>query len=147
MPDSLNSEALSSLYRTTDMLRRRNNGLIEAHGLSMQQFNVLRILRNAGPEGLPTLDIGVQMIEKSPGVTRLLDKLESRGMVRRERQTLDRRQVLCFITQSGLDILKGLDGPIHQYSREEFACLSEAELGALLEVLARIKAHLGTLNK
>ena len=58
MPDSLNSEALSSLYRTTDMLRRRNNGLIEAHGLSMQQFNVLRILRNAGPEGLPTLDIG-----------------------------------------------------------------------------------------
>ncbi len=121
--------------------------MIEAHGLSMQQFNVLRILRNAGPEGLPTLDIGVQMIEKSPGVTRLLDKLESRGMVRRERQTLDRRQVLCFITQSGLDILKGLDGPIHQYAREEFACLSEAELGALLEVLARIKAHLGTLNK
>ena len=147
MPDSLNSEALGSLYQTTDMLRRRNSGLMEAHGISMQQFNVLRILRNAGPEGLPTLDIGIQMIEKSPGVTRLLDKLESRGMVRRERQTLDRRQVLCFITQSGLDILTGLDGPINRYSREEFACLSEAELGALLEFLARIRTHLGTLKQ
>lgn len=147
MLDSLNAEALVSLYQTTDILRRRNSGLIEAHGISMQQFKVLRILRNVGPEGLPTLDIGIQMIEKSPGVTRLLDKLESRGMVRRKRQTLDRRQVFCFITQSGLNLLKGLDGPINEYSREEFACLGEAELVALLGFLGRIKTHLGTLNK
>ncbi len=74
MPDSLNEETLAALYETTEMLRRRNSEFIESHGISMQQFNVLRILRNAGPAGLPTLSIGTQMIEQSPGVTRLLDK-------------------------------------------------------------------------
>ena len=113
----------------------------------MQQFNVLQILRNAGQAGLPTLDIGTQMIEHSPGITRLLDKLEARGMVRRERQTHDRRLVLCFITQPGLDLLTGLDGPINDYFREELVCLSDAELVSLLEMLGRLRTQLGTLNK
>ena len=76
--DSLNEETLAALHETTDMLRRRNSGLIESHGISAQQYQVLRILRKAGLEGLPTLGVGAQMIEQSPGVTRLLDKLELR---------------------------------------------------------------------
>ena len=129
------------------MLRRRNSEFIESHGISMQQFNVLRILRNAGPAGLPTLNIGAQMIEQSPGVTRLLDKLELRGMIRRERQTHDRRLVLCFITEHGSNLLAGVDTPLTDYCRQELACLKEEELTTLLDLLGRIKMQLGTLNK
>ena len=139
--DSLNEETLAALHETTDMLRRRNSGLMESHGISMQQFNVLRILRNAGPDGLPTLSIGAQMIEQSPGVTRLLDKLELRGMIRRERQTHDRRLVLCFITQQGSNLLAGLDTPLAENYRQELACLNEEELTTLLDLLGRIKTQ------
>ena len=139
--DSLNEETLAALHETTDMLRRRNSGFIESHGISMQQFNVLRILRNAGPDGLPTLSIGAQMIEQSPGVTRLLDKLELRGMIRRERQTHDRRLVLCFITQQGSNLLAGLDTPLAENYRQELACLNEEELTTLLDLLGRIKTQ------
>ena len=145
--DSLNEETLAALHETTDMLRRRNSGLIESHGISMQQYNVLRILRKAGPEGLPTLSVGAQMIEQSPGVTRLLDKVELRGMVRRERHTHDRRLVLCFITQQGLNVLSALDAPLAEYSRQELSCLDAGELAMLMEFLGRIKTRLDTLNK
>ena len=77
--DSAAQEAILALYRTSDMLRRRFSQLVEPHGISLQQYNVLRILRGAGKTGTPTLDIADRMIEMTPGVTRLLDKLESQA--------------------------------------------------------------------
>src|SRR4030095_6616228 len=91
-------EALVSLMRTTDVVRRHFARRIEASDVTPQQYNVLRILRGAGKEGLPTLDIASRMIEQTPGITRLLDRLEVKRLVRRQRCASDRRQVLCWIT-------------------------------------------------
>ncbi|HEY5907330.1 MAG TPA: MarR family transcriptional regulator [Vicinamibacteria bacterium] len=102
-------EAVVSLLLTADRLRRELAGVVEPHGLTLQQYNVLRILRGAGAKGLPTLDIAERMIEQAPGITRLLDRLEKKSLVKRERCPQDRRQVTVVITTSGLRLLGGLD--------------------------------------
>src|SRR6185295_1524706 len=95
---SRSQEAMLALLRTADQVHRSFARVVEPHGITLQQYNVLRILRGAGDAGLPTLEIGARMIERSPGVTRLIDRLEAKGWVRRERCPHDRRQVLCWIT-------------------------------------------------
>jgi DNA-binding MarR family transcriptional regulator len=102
-------EAALGLMRTADLIRRQAAALIEPHGITLQQFNVLRILRGAGDEGLPTLEVAERMIEQTPGVTRLLDRLEAKELVRRQRCPKDRRQHLCWITDNGLSLLAKLD--------------------------------------
>src|SRR5947207_1895300 len=81
-----------SILRATAAVRRFGSRVFDQYGIPRQQFNVLRILRGAGPEGLPTLDIAERMIEETPGITRLLDRLELKKLVRRERPSGDRRQ-------------------------------------------------------
>src|SRR5438067_12213601 len=98
--------------RTADVIRRFIGTVIEPHGITSQQYNVLRILRGAGLEGLPTLEIAERMIEQAPGITRLLDRLEAKKLVRRERPSDNRRQVLCYVTKAGLDLVRELDAPI-----------------------------------
>ncbi len=91
--------------------------------MTLQQFNVLRILRGAGEEGLPTLTVGERMVEQTPGITRLLDRLERRGWVSRGRCQEDRRRVLARITPEGRELLSRIDGPM--------ARAEDAVLGAL----------------
>jgi DNA-binding MarR family transcriptional regulator len=141
--ESSAQEAILELYRTTDQLQRRFSKLIEPYGISLQQYNVLRILRGAGKQGTPTLEIADRMIEQTPGITRLLDKLEKKGMVRRERRPEDRRQVLCWITKEGLDLLAGLDQPISAAGTGAMEPLKLAEQRALIEMLERLRAHEG----
>jgi DNA-binding MarR family transcriptional regulator len=100
------------LLRTSDLLRRALSQVVDPEGITLQQYNVLRILRGAGEAGLPTLEIADRMVERSPGITRLLDRLEAKALVRRARCARDRRQVLCFITDVGLSLLARLDEPI-----------------------------------
>jgi Transcriptional regulators len=95
------SEAVVSILRTAAVVQRHLSQVVEAGGITIQQYNVLRILRGAGNVGLPTLAIRDRMIEEAAGITRLLDKLETAGFVLRERSTPDRRQVLCHITPAG----------------------------------------------
>jgi DNA-binding MarR family transcriptional regulator len=102
-------EGVVSLLLTADRLRRELARVVEPHGLTLQQYNVLRILRGAEGKGLPTLDIAERMIEQAPGITRLLDRLEKKGLVKRERCPQDRRQVTVLITAPGLRLLAGLD--------------------------------------
>src|SRR3954469_12277006 len=102
-------EAVVGLLRTADLIRRHAAALVEPHGVTVQQFNVLRILRGAGTDGLPTLEVAERMIEQTPGVTRLLDRLEAKELVRRQRCPKDRRQHLCWITEKGLSLLEKLD--------------------------------------
>src|SRR5215470_7514740 len=97
--------------RTADLVRRHATALIEPQGITLQQYNVLRILRGAGADGLPTLEVADRMIEQTPGVTRLLDRLEAKQLVRRQRCPKDRRQHLCWITPKGLALLRKLDAP------------------------------------
>jgi DNA-binding MarR family transcriptional regulator len=132
-------EALVALLRTADQARRKVGVVVEAHGITGQQYNVLRILRGAGEEGLPTLEIAARMIEQTPGITRLLDRLEAKGLVHRQRCAEDRRQMLCWITADGRRLLAALDVPIDAADRQLLAGLSRAELDALLRCLDRVR--------
>jgi DNA-binding MarR family transcriptional regulator len=106
---SVYHEAFLSVLKTADLFRRAVSGVVGPHGVTPQQYNVLRILRGAEPEGLPVLAIAERLIEETPGVTRLLDRLEARQLIRRARCETDRRQVLCRISPAGLRLLERLD--------------------------------------
>lgn len=112
---------------------------VEASGISVEQYNVLRILRGAEGKPMPVLEIAARLLEKNPGITRLLDKLESSGLVRRERCREDRRQVLCTITPRGLGTLARLDKPVEHVDRTLFAAVSAAEANRLIDLLDLIR--------
>jgi len=139
---SVSQEGVVSVMRTADLLRRRMAALVEPHGITVQQFNVLRILRGGGPDGLPTLEVGARMIEETPGVTRLLDRLEAKKLVRRERCPKDRRQHLCWITEEGLGLLRSLDGPVVTHSDEIMGGLNRKEQSDLIRLLDKVRAAL-----
>ncbi len=133
-------EAFVGLLRTADVLRWRLSEVLEPEGITLAQFNVLRILRGARETGLPTLEIGARLVEQSPGITRLIDRLEAAGLVRRERPRADRRQVLCHIEQKGIAILARLDTTVPQASEVLFAGLSSAEIDRLITSLDAIRS-------
>jgi len=133
-------EALVGLIRTTDVLRRRMTTVVEAQGITLQQYNVLRILRGGGDNGVPTLEVADRMIEETPGITRLLDRLEAKGLVRRQRCPKDRRQHLCWITPEGRAVLDTLDEPLNIAAETAFRKLEEADRVALIRLLDAIRA-------
>jgi DNA-binding MarR family transcriptional regulator len=137
---SVAQEAAVGLLRTADVLRRAIGVATTSEDLTPQQYNVLRILRGAGPAGLPTLEIGVRMIEQAPGVTRLLDRLEAKKLVRRERCLHDRRQVLCYITDEGLTLLATLDEPVRKADEAVMSGLTKTEMKMLIELLDKVRA-------
>ena len=132
-------EALLDLVLTTDMLRRAVTQLLEPHGITTQQYNVLRILRGAGPDGLPTLEIAERMIERTPGITGLVDRLEKRGWVKRVRSSADRRLVLCTITASALALLQKLDPVIVEFATKAVSGLTAHEQAQLVDLLDRLR--------
>ena len=134
------SEAVVSILRTAAVVQRLLSQVVDAGGITIQQYNVLRILRGAGSIGLPTLAIRDRMIEEAAGITRLLDKLEASGFVIRERSTPDRRQVLCQITPAGLRLLTQLDEPVDAANEGAIATLDDAEKAALVELLGAVRA-------
>src|ERR1700726_2456656 len=122
------------LLRTSDMLSRRPAQVLKAEELSSNQYNVLRILRGA-PEGLPCGEIGNRMITRDPDITRLLDRLEKRGLISRSRETKDRRMVMARITGAGLKLLARLDEPVQAAHRKQLGHLGRERLRALTELL------------
>ena len=120
--------------RTTDMLSRRLVMVLKAEDLSANQYNVLRILRGS-PGGLPCGEIASRMITRDPDITRLLDRLEKRGLISRCRETKDRRMVMARITRDGLKLLARLDGPIEEAHRKQLGHLGRERLQALTELL------------
>jgi DNA-binding MarR family transcriptional regulator len=137
---SREQQAAIGLLRTADVVKRSFSQMIEPHGITLQQFNVLRILRGAGPEGLPTLTIGERMIEQTPGVTRLVDRLEKKGLVTRAPCAQDRRRVFCRITSKGLDLLKELDEPVTRWDSRAVSVLPPSDLDSLIDLLDRVRA-------
>lgn len=137
---SRHQEALLALMRTTAVAKRPVVKVVERAGISLPQFNVLRILRGAGPEGLPTLAIRERMVEEAAGITRLIDKLEKAGYVVRERSNPDRRMVLCRITEAGLTLLLGLDPKVAEADTAVLNALSDEELERLIELLDKARA-------
>lgn len=133
-------EGVISILRTAAVVQRHISQVVDGSGITIQQYNVLRILRGAGSAGLPTLAIRDRMIEEAAGITRLLDKLETAGHVVRERSTPDRRQVLCHITPAGLRLLTQLDEPVDAANDYALAMLDDAEKRALVELLGAVRA-------
>lgn len=126
--------ALLDLLRTTDMLSRGLLQVLKNEDLSGTQYNVLRILRGA-PEGLACGEIANRMITRDPDVTRLLDRLEKRGLISRCRETKDRRTVMTRITPAGLKLLANLDEPVQSAHRKQLGHLGPKRLRTLAELL------------
>jgi DNA-binding MarR family transcriptional regulator len=136
---SQGQEVVVALLRTADLVRRVVGRTLEPYDITAQQYNVLRILRGAGETGLPTLEIAERMIEQAPGVTRLLDRLEAKALVRRERCARDRRQVLCWLTAAGLELVERLDEPVDSADTEAVSMLTPEEQDRLLRMLEAIR--------
>jgi DNA-binding MarR family transcriptional regulator len=132
-----------SVLRTADRMRRRGEALLAPHDVTLQQFNVLRILRGARPDGLCTLAIAQRMIEQTPGITRLIDRLEKKGLVRRVRSEEDRRQVWCRITPAGERLLARLDDPVEEFDRAAVRALTPAEQEQLTALLGQLQVEPG----
>jgi len=137
---SVAQEALVALMRTADLVRRHASALLEPHGLTLQQYNVLRILRGAGADGLPTLEIADRMIERTPGITRLLDRLEAKELVRRQRCPKDRRQHLCWATPKALAILQKIDAPAMRQAEETMKGLRHKDRETFVGLLDAVRA-------
>jgi DNA-binding MarR family transcriptional regulator len=136
---SRRQECLIALLRTADLVTRRLAGVVEPHGVTLQQYNVLRILRGAGEGGLPTLEIAGRMIEHAPGITRLLDRLERKRLVVRRRCGRDRRRVLCSIAPAGLALLARMETPVARADEDWAGRLRPAEVAALVRMLDAVR--------
>ncbi len=138
------AEAVVAMLMTTERLRWPLQDLMSGRGdLTLQQYNVLRILRGAGKKGLPTLEVAARMIERTPGITRMIDRLERKSLVTRERAADDRRQVRCLITAAGRKLLASLDKPVLELDEELFSALTKAETKELIRLLNRVRNSLG----
>ena len=130
-----------SLQKTADCLGLEAEQLLKPHGLTGTQYNVLRILRGAEPAGLACNGIGERMISHDPDMTRLLDRMEKRGLISRQRQTDDRRVIKTRITPAGLALLKSLDQPVRELHKRQFHHLPAARLKTLAELLEEVRAR------
>jgi DNA-binding MarR family transcriptional regulator len=136
---STTQEALLDIIRTADYVRRIVFNAIVPFGITGQQFNVLRILRGAGDDGLPTLEVADRMVERTPGVTRLMDRLEAKGLIRRQRCPRDRRQHLCWITAAGRTLLDDMESPVQQAGDRCMDALTEADRQKLIQLLDAVR--------
>jgi DNA-binding MarR family transcriptional regulator len=133
--DSPEQEAFLNLWRTYDRLRALEDELFGQHELTAQQYNALRLLRAVHPGSLPTLSLASRLISRAPDITRLLDRLDERGLVRRERLADNRRVVRVAVTEAGLALLRQLDAEVRACHARQLGHLSRGELQQLTDLL------------
>ena len=138
---SAEEEVFLNLLRTSDCLNRAFLQKIRGWGLTPAQYNVLRILRGATPNGLPCAAIGERMIAADPDVTRLLGRLKRLKLVRQHRDRQDRRVVLTFITEEGLELLNAMDPAVRNAPRELLGQMRRADLAELIRLLELARQH------
>jgi DNA-binding MarR family transcriptional regulator len=144
----LEGEVFIALLRAGDSLLREAEELLKTSGLTHTQYNVLRILRGAAREakaseeigGLACGEIAARMITRDPDITRLLDRLEARGLVARTRQKKDRRVVQARITSAGIKLLRELDAPVEALHKKQLSGVPAGHLRALLQLLDEVRA-------
>jgi DNA-binding MarR family transcriptional regulator len=133
--DSQEQEAYLHLWRTYDRLRLEEDRLFESVGLTAQQYNALRLLRGTHPGSLATLALAERLVSRAPDITRLLDKLESRKLIRRDRPAGNRRVVEVRVTEAGLKLLQTLDEPVRRCHARQLGHMSPARLRQLIALL------------
>jgi DNA-binding MarR family transcriptional regulator len=139
LPDALDARVFVSLMRTADALSRGAEALLKPYNLSGTQYNILRILRGAGEQGLACREVGGKLISRDPDITRLLDRLESRELIARAREKDDRRVVKTRISPEGLRLLHELDEPVRELHRRQMRHLTASELKQLSLLLDRAR--------
>jgi len=137
--ESIEAEAFLNLAKTADVLQQSLEDVLKPYGISHTQYNVLRILRGAGPAGLSCREIAERMISHDPDVTRLLDRMEKAGHVTRDRATTDRRVVLTHITPAGLKLIDQVDQPMQAALRKNLGHVDKKRLATLIDVLELIR--------
>lgn len=137
---SLEEESYLSLLRTSSELSHGLDQFLKPFGITQSQYNVLRILRGAGPAGLGRNQIAERMVTPTPDASRLLDRLEESGWIRRKRGKNDRRQVTSCITPAGQKLLKNIDPRIAAFHKQQFPGVSQADLRRFLNLLASLRA-------
>jgi DNA-binding MarR family transcriptional regulator len=138
--DSLEQEVFLNLWRTYDRLRALEDALFRPYHLTPQQYNALRLLRGEHGKTLPTLVLAARLVSHAPDITRLLDKLEQRGLIQRDRSSENRRVVRVGITPAGLALLRELDGPVRACHRAQLGHLKPSELETLVRLLRTARA-------
>ncbi len=138
---SLEEEAYLSITRTSAELSHQMDQFFKPLGITQSQYNALRILRGAGPRGLGRNEIAERMVTPTPDASRLLDRMEDAGWIRRKRGTEDRRQVTSCITAAGQRLLKKVDKPLIAFHRQQFPGIRKADLRSLLNVLADLRSR------
>src|SRR5262245_10233199 len=138
--DSPEQEAYLALWRTYDRLRALEDELFAGFDLTAQQYNLLRLLRAATPDPVPTLSLAERLVSRAPDITRMLDKLEDRKLLTRTRSTEDRRTVLVKITPAGLALLDRIAEPLRECHERQLGHLSAAELKSLIALLKAARA-------
>lgn len=137
---SIEEEAYLNLVRTSAELNHSLEQFLKPFGITQSQYNVLRILRGAGAEGLGRNQIAERMVTPTPDASRLLDRLEESGWVRRKRGKEDRRQVTSCVTAAGLKLLKKLDDPITAFHQSQFPGISKTDLHHLTRILSKLRS-------
>lgn len=132
---TLETEAILNLQKTTDVLGQHFEAFLKPFSISGTQYNVLRVLRGAGPDGLKCSEIGERMVTHDPDITRLLDRIEKRGLIVRAREEMDRRVVRTRISSDGLALLARMDKPVEEGSRHILGHLGPGRLTELIELL------------
>jgi DNA-binding MarR family transcriptional regulator len=133
-----------AILRAADSLSQQAEQFLKTAGLTGTQYNVLRILRGAEPDGILCRGIAERMISRDPDMTRLLDRMEKHGWITRQRQKDDRRVIKTRISPGGLKLLKKLDQPVHDLHQEQFRHMTGAQLRKLAELLEELGRHEST---
>ena len=143
---SLQQEAFLSILRTASELSNAADKLLRQFDITQQQYNVLRILRGAGTEGLCRNEISARMVAAAPDMSRLLDRMAKSGWITRERAEDDRRQVSTSITDSGRKLLTIIEGPVREQTYRLLEGVKSTDLKMLLDVLAQIRSRRAELS-
>ena len=135
----LEEEAFLNLARTFEVLQQRVSGALKPYQLTPTQYNVLRILRGAGSEGVTCSQAGERMVNHDPDMTRLLDRLEARKLVERKRSSGDRRIVITRITKTGLALVNSLDEPMKALLKQQAGHVGKEKLQQLIDTLESLR--------
>jgi DNA-binding MarR family transcriptional regulator len=139
---SLEQEVVLNVMRTAGAFRKGIAEILRPFELSAPQYNILRILRGASEqEGLPCTEIGERLVSRDPDVTRLLDRLEKRGLITRGRSAADRRIVNARITKKGLDLVTELDSPMATVHAGQLAHMKRKDLRELVDLLEQARGE------
>ena len=146
------AEAALNIHKTSDVLQTRVAELLKPFGLSPTQYNVLRILRGAHRDHVEGIggcrqggtlacsEVARRMISRDPDMTRMLDRLEKRGLIARARDEMDRRVVCTRITEAGLELVNRLDDPVESLVRQQLGHLGSAKLRQLIDLLEEVRS-------